>query len=70
MSEQRIYKVTNGEHVYLVQAITQAQALRHIAGRIFNVKAATALDVAHLMPNGIKVEIASMTVEPQIEIKE
>jgi len=67
-TEQRIYKVTSGERAYLVQAISQAQALRHIAGRMYQVEAARPIDVATLMSNGIKLEVAS-TIPEQDQLK-
>ena len=62
-AEQRIYIVTNGDNTHLVQAVSQAQALRHVAGKTFNVDVAKAIDVALLMGKGITVETASMTAE-------
>ena len=62
-TEQRIYKVTNGDKSYLVQASSQAQALRHIAGKHYTVDVAKAIDVAQLMSKGAQIEIATQTVE-------
>ena len=62
-TEQRIYKVTNGDKTYLVQAVSQAQALRHVAGRTFAVEVAKAIDVAQLMGKGVQVETASVVPE-------
>jgi hypothetical protein len=66
-TEQRIYKVTSagaaGTITYLVQAASQAQALRHVAGKTFNVEVAKAIDVAQLMTKGYVVETASMSAE-------
>ena len=62
-TEQRIYKVTNGDKTYLVQAVSQAQALRHVAGRTFAVEVAKAIDVAQLMGKGAQVETASVIAE-------
>jgi hypothetical protein len=67
-TEQRIYKVTSGDKAHLVQAASQAQALRHVAGKTFNVEVAKAIDVAHLMTKGVTVETASVVAEQtQIE---
>ena len=66
-AEQRIYKVTNGDKTYLVQAVSQAQALRHVAGRVYSVEIAKAVDVAHLMSNGHSLEVAT-TVPEQTQI--
>jgi hypothetical protein len=62
-AEQRIYKVTNGDTTHLVQAASQAQALRHVAGKTFSVDVAKAIDVASLMRKGATVETAVMTAE-------
>ena len=63
MAEQRIYKVTSGDTTHLVQAASQAQALRHVAGKMFTVEVAKAIDVATLMSKGSTIEIASMQSE-------
>lgn len=63
MAEQRIYKVTSGETTHLVQAASQAQALRHVAGKTFNVEVAKAIDVAQAMTKGAVVEVANLTAE-------
>ena len=69
MAEQRIYKITSADKAYLVQAVSQAQALRHIAGRQFTVEVAKAVDVAQLMGKGVQVETASVVTEQgQLEI--
>lgn len=62
-TEQRIYKVTNGDNTHLVQAVSQAQALRHVAGKTFSVDVAKAIDVALLMGKGVVVETASVVAE-------
>ena len=68
-TEQRIYKITSADKAYLVQAVSQAQALRHIAGRQFTVEVAKAVDVAQLMGKGVQVETASVIPEQgQLEI--
>ena len=68
MAEQRIYKVTSGDKTHLVQAMSQAQALRHVAGKTFSVEVAKAIDVAQLMNKGTTVETASVIAEQsQIE---
>ena len=63
MAEQRIYKVTNGGTTHLVQAASQAQALRHIAGKTFTVEVAKAIDVATHMGKGAVVEVATIIAE-------
>ena len=68
-TEQRIYKVTSADKAYLVQAVSQAQALRHVAGKQYTVEVAKAVDVAQLMSKGTQVETASVTPEQsQMEI--
>lgn len=62
-TEQRIYKVTNGDQTHLVQAVSQAQALRHVAGKTFSVDVAKAIDVAVLMGKGVTLETASVIAE-------
>jgi hypothetical protein len=62
-TEQRIYKVTNGGTTHLVQAASQAQALRHIAGKTFTVEVAKAIDVATHMGKGAVVEVATIIAE-------
>lgn len=62
-TEQRIYKVTNGDNTHLVQAVSQAQALRHVAGKTFSVDVAKAIDVAVLMGKGVTLETASVIAE-------
>ena len=69
--DQRIYKVANGDNTYLVQATSQAQALRHVAGRLYSVEVAKAMDVAHLMSDGVKLETATVIAEQhQLAIQE
>jgi len=66
-TEQRIYKVTHagaaGTTTFLVQAASQAQALRHVAGKMFAVEVAKAIDVAQAMGKGATVEVAAMSAE-------
>lgn len=62
-TEQRIYKVTSGDTTHLVQAASQAQALRHVAGNTFTVEVAKAIDVAALMGKGLTVETAAVVAE-------
>jgi hypothetical protein len=62
-TEQRIYKVTSGDKTHLVQAASQAQALRHVAGKTFTVEVAKAIDVAALMSKGVSVEASSIVPE-------
>ena len=63
MADQRIYKVTGNGQSHLVQASSQAQALRHIAGKLYLVEVAKAIDVAQLMAKGATVEVSSTIAE-------
>lgn len=63
MADQRIYKVTGNGTAHLVQASSQAQALRHVAGKQYLVEVAKAVDVAQLMGKGATVEVAAFTQE-------
>jgi hypothetical protein len=62
-TENRIYVVTNGGATHLVQAASQAQAIRHIAGKTFDVRIAKTLDVAQLMSKGVLLEVATSIPE-------
>lgn len=62
-TNQRIYKVTGLNASYLVQATSQSQALRHIAGKEYQIEVAKAVDVAMLMGKGAKVEVAVTVAE-------
>ena len=62
-AEQRIYKVIGNGQIYLVQAATQAQALRHIAGKQYQIEVAKAIDVAVMMGKGATVEVSSTIAE-------
>lgn len=46
----RIYKVTNGENVYLVRAPSQAQAVKYVTSRQFQVIVATQDDLEAYLP--------------------
>jgi hypothetical protein len=55
----RIYIVNmKGVKPKLVDAITQAQAIRHVARGLISAKVATARETAMLMGQGIQLEIA------------
>jgi hypothetical protein len=62
-STNRIYIVTNKGQKQLVQAASQAQALRHVASKEYLVEIAKAVDVAQIMSNGAKIEIAAPSSE-------
>jgi hypothetical protein len=63
MADQRIYKVSGNGKSHLVQASSQAQALRHVAGKLYLVEVAKAVDVAQLMGKGATVEVAALVAE-------
>lgn len=57
--QTRIYVVMNDAgDPFLVKASSQAQALRHIAGRYYSVRIAKTTEVVDLMSKGTKVEDA------------
>lgn len=62
-TEQRIYIVTGNGKTHLVRAMSQAQALRHIAGEMFTVEIAKAVDVADLMAKGVHLKVAALVAE-------
>ena len=51
-----------------MQAISQAQALRHVAGKQYAVEVAKAIDVAQLMSKGAQIEVATSAEPAQMEI--
>lgn len=59
--QSRIYAVTDklSGSARLIQAQSAAQAIKHVANDMFDVKAATAAVVANLMSKGTKVEAPS-----------
>lgn len=60
MSGTRIYHVEDDDaHHYLVRATSQAQALRHVAGKTFTVEVATQDQIVNLVQAGQPVEDAS-----------
>lgn len=63
----RIYLVGDGTNPSrLVKAVSQAQALMHVARAQYRyLRAASATDVAQLMTEGAKVEDATDANEPQ-----
>jgi hypothetical protein len=62
-STNRIYIVTGKGATHLVQAASQAQALRHVAGKEYIIEIAKAIDVAKIMSAGSTIEIAVPTSE-------
>jgi hypothetical protein len=67
MKTVRIYLTTDdqtGEKA-LVKAANQAQALRHIAGNRFTVKAATSMEVADAMSDGVMLQVANDVLPDQ-----
>lgn len=57
---QRIYMVSDGAKTMMVQAATQAQALRHVARTKYQVRVAKPIDVAHAMQMGVQLEVAGI----------
>ncbi len=58
-NNSRIYIVNmKGSKPKLVDAITAAQALRHVAKGVITTKVATAKETAELMKQGIELETA------------
>jgi hypothetical protein len=51
----RIYLITNGKQTHLVEAASQAQALRVVVEGQFSVTVPSARQVAGLMETGVKV---------------
>ena len=62
-TEQRIYIVTGNSKTNLVRAMSQAQALRYIAGEMFTVEVARAVEVADLMAKGVHLKVAVQASE-------
>lgn len=58
MSKTRIYTVTDSHASRLVRAVSQAQAVSHVARRTFACRVATQTDLEELLPAGVKVEEA------------
>ena len=54
---------TQTDVVVLVEAVSAAQALRHITKKAYTVKVAKAADVAHYMMQGAKLERAAADEE-------
>lgn len=69
MQQQRIYAVTTKADgsARLVLAQNPAQAMRHVANDLFEVKAASAATVARLMSKGTQLEDTSATDEPEAD---
>lgn len=57
-AEKRPYLVSGNGEERLINAQSQAQALRHAAKGVFEVKAANTAEVVRLMGSGVKVEEA------------
>lgn len=65
---ERIYKVTSADKIHLVQAHSQAQALRHVAGKYYAVKAATAIEVAQMMSSGVALEDSTGGDQQELDV--
>lgn len=71
MSQQRIYIVgANDRTQVLVKATNQAQALRHVARNTYQVRVASALEVADHMGAGGTIGDATKEPESTTEDKE
>jgi hypothetical protein len=55
MAETRIYIVTNDNTTKLIEATSQAQALRHATKNLFSCKIPTTKQVAELLKKGLKL---------------
>ena len=67
---KRIYVVKgkgNKDPVRLVEASTPSQALRHVAGSLFEVRVAGAAEAYVLGQDGINLEVAGDSEEPEGE---
>lgn len=60
--QTRIYKVSGGpnEITRLVEATSQAQAIRHVVSDLYRAEVATTKDVAQAMGSGLQVEVAGV----------
>lgn len=58
-TETRIYTVDDGKDLRLVRATSQAQALRHVARTIYDVRVASQTDIVEHLEGGGKVETAN-----------
>jgi hypothetical protein len=69
MTAQRIYIVRDKANGIprLVQATSQAQAMRHVAEDRLSVEVASAMDVARYMGSGIKFEHAGEKPAEKVE---
>lgn len=67
MPETRIYSIHEPTEIdirpRLVRAISQAQALRHVAEGRFRVEVAKQEDIVSLMTDGVTVETAAAKVD-------
>lgn len=65
----RIYIVTDAADLsqHLVEAESQAQAVNAVVAERYKAQAATALEVADLMTNGLKLVRTKKTVEQPVE---
>ena len=56
--QTRIYQVTDGDTVRLIDATNHAQAVRFCAAQRYTVSVAKAKDVCTLMAKGVRLELA------------
>ena len=55
----RVYLVTNGKEECLVEAISIAQALRHVVKSQYTTRVLSAVEMAKVVSSGMKLETAS-----------
>ena len=58
----RVYLVKNGDVVCLVEAISIAQALRHVVKNSYTTRVLNSVEVAKACQSGMKLETASDTL--------
>lgn len=64
MTKTRIYVVENKDETHLVEALSAAQAVRHVVRERYSVRIATTKLVAELMQVGIPLESAAQIEAP------
>lgn len=61
--QTRLYRVTDGDTVRLIEATNPAQAIRFCAAKRYTVEVAKAKDVCTLMAKGVALEQAQEQTE-------
>jgi hypothetical protein len=57
----RVYLVSDGEQSRLVEAISIAQAIRHVVKSKFTTKVLSSVDTARAIDAGLRLEVANDT---------